>query len=251
MQGALRFHVALLGTGHQIEEGQLGQTRPVIPQCRAVRPEHLPASPATARAFRTLRIEWHMAELTSHPAQPARELAIHKHARSNAFRHRDHHQIAARRAIEPDRRQHAGVGRVLQLHLKAGRLLERSAQVRAHPFQIRREGQPVGIAMQPPGQTHAHAFDFPFATQALEPQDTLRQGGDTRLGVRRCGDDFMVAEFAIHVGKRHRGLRRTHVHPNNHAFLIEPEDGRTAPPRQTRRGPIDDPLLFYQFFHDE
>ena len=250
-----RSGVAVISAREQVDETHLVHTRSrfrVIPLRRAIRGEHFPAALAPAIARRAVRIERNVPELARHSVQAANQLAIGVDARADAFRHRHHHHVAARlQMIEPHRRQYARVGRVLQFHFEPGGLRDGLVQIHVAPLQIWREYQAARRMVVAARQRDADAFDHLAAAPARDSLDRFRDRRDRRLRLGRRRHHFLRSELTVCVRERHDGLSRPHVHADNDAVVVQPQESWAPSARQPSCGPFAHPLLANQLLDDQ
>src|SRR2546426_10880301 len=122
----------------------------------AIRSEHPPASTSAARADRAGGIDLDMAKLSGHPVAAADEMAVGEDAGSDALGNGHHDEIANSLVLsEPDFRQDAGVGGVLQSDLEVCGALDGSLEVASRPLEVGREDEALRFDIKAAGEADA------------------------------------------------------------------------------------------------
>src|ERR1039458_9658074 len=195
--------VALIGTVQQVGKAQAAVRRAgfhVVAQGRAVGSEYLPATAAAAPAEGARGIHRNVPELPGHPVETAHQRPVGQNSGADTFGNGDHHQVAACvNAVEPDLGQDAGIGSVLQFHVKASLLHDWVPNVDVGPFQIGSEHQAIHVVVEAAGQTDAHPLNHLAAAGTLDPLDGLDQPAQRQLGIRRGAHHFLRRELAVGV----------------------------------------------------
>src|SRR5262249_18299219 len=156
--------------------------------------------------LRAVWIHRDMAELARHTVESAHQLAVGHHPRANAFGDRDHHQVAAAfHVVEPDRRKHARVRRILQLDFQTGSLHNRIPDIQIIPAKVRREYQAILAVVEPARQADPDAFDLLAATGLHHTLDGVNHGADRRVWVVWRLHHFLRDELSVGVGESYRG----------------------------------------------
>src|SRR5215813_6596713 len=120
--------------------------------------------------------------------------------------------------VEPNRRQDASIGCVLQFDFQARRLPDRSAEVHVGPFEIWRKHQMAGIWTAREGDPDALDF-LPAAAshQRLNAIDQLLYGDLRGAG---CWERLLGTEFSIHVRQCNHDLSGTDIDPDDYPVVI-------------------------------
>ena len=184
-----RLRVALIGAAQQIGKGQAAIRRAGLGSSAGRRDWR--RRPPSSRGCRSRRADPadRAARGRIRPAMPFRprtSCAVRQHAGADAFRDGDHHQVAALvHAVEPDRRQHAGVGGILQFHVEPGRLRRSDCGCRgpASSGWARRPGGSAVWSKRPGRLMPTPSIILPFAG-GLDALDGCDQAGSARASDR-------------------------------------------------------------------
>src|SRR5262249_29640490 len=98
--------------------------------------------------------------------------------------------------------------------------------------------------------THADALNLLTAASGDYALDRFDQPFGRGLGVSRGRHHFLRSELAVRIGERHRGLRRTDIDADDHAFIVQAEEGRAASARESAGGTFEHPVLLDQLLND-
>src|ERR1019366_5957961 len=113
-----------------------------------------------------------MAKIAGHSVQAAQELPVGHDSGADALGNRHHYQVAPLfHAIEPGRREDAGIGGVLELHFKTRSFHDGIANVEVGPLEVGGEDEPVRALIETAGQADSNAFDLLAAAGSHDAMD--------------------------------------------------------------------------------